>query len=660
LQGEKNKMEHIDYTKKEQPKFKKREIEYNIIELIKSNIIKRDADRFILDYNKLSEESIELTNYFDESPGEFIKRLVNSLNEEFDGKFPIFIEGLSVEDKISEIRAKDIGKMVCIKGMISKSTKPLTLVENRSWECFSCGSIITTPFAPPEKCSCGKRGKMKMVKEKLLDLQEIELEELQDDLRGRQPARIRIRLMEHLTSPELSGIIQPGGKVKIIGIVKNIPLKTSSDEEIMEFRIFALGIEDLEDNYEDSLLDDEELIRIQEIAALKPLETLKDAIAPNICGYDDIKRALVLQQVFGVKRDKSNGKTRRDKSHILLVGDAGLGKTTFAINVKMRSPKSYYITGEQASSVGITASVEKDQLTGTWSLKAGVLPRANGGIAIIDELDKAGDKERNALHTPMELGLIPVNKAGINVTLNADCGILALANPKNSMFERGFGKTLVQQIDLSPTLLNRFDLIFIIKDNVNEQRDENIVKSLFKKEENTLIDVKLFRKYINYVRKLTPELSPELEQEAIKFYSDVRKKSMVGDNLKGMPINPRFLEGLFRLSEAHAKLRLSEKVELEDLEIAKKLMYNTLLELGLDEYGILDTARINGGKTQSMKNKIDTIMKIIKKVDGELSESELIKILSENNIGTVDSYNLLETLSREGLILKQNGAIKLI
>jgi len=640
---------------------KKDEIKFELKTLIGSDLLKRDGNKFILNIQKLSEENLDLAEYFTEKTEEFINLTSAMLKEQFGDKFNLLIEGLKSEDNISEIRVNDIGKIICLKGMVSKATKPLILVESRTWECGSCGTILKTPGIMPEKCSCGRRGKFMEVDTKVLDLQEIEVEELQDNLQGKQPHKIRVRLMEHLTDKSLSGIIQPGNKIKLTGIIQKIKVKTNTEEELLEFRVFALGIENLEDNYEDGILEEEDIAQIYEIAALNPLEKLKDALAPSIFGYDDIKRALVLQQVFGVKRVQENGKTRRDKSHILIVGDAGLAKSTLAINVKMRSPKSYYVTGEGASNVGLTATVERDQLTNTWQLKAGILPRANNGVAIIDEIDKAGEKERNSLHTPMELGFVQISKAGIDARLNSDCSILAIANPKNSVFETEGKKSLVEQIDLSPTLLNRFDLIFVVRDKSDEKRDREVGKMVFSGSDFTDIPVKLFRKYINYARILKPELPKELEEEAIKFYIEVRKKSMTGNKLKGMPINARFLEGILRLSEASAKIRLSEKVEKEDLDIAKKLAYGTLLELGLDEHGLLDMARMGPGRTQSMKSKIDIIINLLENISGgELREDELRKILSEKNIGVVDSYNLLDTLSREGLILRQNGRVKLI
>ena len=288
---------------------------------------------------------------------------------------------------------------------------------------------------------------------------------------------------------------------------------------------------------------------------------------------------------------------------------------------------------------------------------------ANGIIVhnCIDEIDKLGEDDRNALHTPMESGIVPINKADIHTNLKSDCSILAVSNPKFGMFELGDSNNpLSKQINLPPPLLSRFDLIFVMIDKMDEKIDRKIVDTIYSKRETTdgLIPVPLFRKYITYAKKLKPKLLEANKHVLANFYSDVRKKSLSKDSkMRGMPITPRHLEGIMRLAEASAKIRLSETVDEEDLKLVQKLFYDSLLKLGMDEgLGVLDYALIGAGVPVSKRKKIDIIRRIISQIATRLGTNvpyeEIKKEADKLRIPKLDLDDSLLDLKKENEIFE--------
>lgn len=334
-------------------------------------------------------------------------------------------------------------------------------------------------------------------------------------------------------------------------------------------------------------------------------------------------------------------------------------KTQLGKNVAIRTPRSFYTSGEQTTAVGLTASVEKDELTGNWGLKAGAMCKANNSILIVDEVDKAGEQALRALHTPLESGIIPVSKAGINTHLKAECSLLALANPKGGRFNLNSKHTIVEQINMPSTLLSRFDIIHIVKDEINEEKDNNIIDSIFNGGELLEeINVELYRKYLIYAKKLKPKFTKEIIEELKKFYNKIKKMSLGPDSkLTGMPITPRNIQGIIRMAEASAKIRLSEEVELKDLKIAQNLYYESLIKIGLDEDGTIDMARIGFGKTLSKKKKSTMILEHLTEIylgTGKPVEDYSFKqLMMEKGILENEYHETIFDLNREGYIIRK-------
>jgi len=611
------------------------EVYLEIKSLLSSNAIKRHGDILTLNCEYFLETYINLYEWFLKNPREFLTKLKEEVEFKFNKKFIIGLINLDVDEQISNIRVEHVGKIVKFKGIVGKATGIKALIKSRKFEC-ECGTVqLVSGSEFPRGCSCGfeKFGRGHIIEENYQDMQEIDVEESQDDIDSNQPQRIRVRLLDELTNKNFKGVIQPGNKIEVIGIVEPIPIgKSKTNEEIYEHRIFGLHINSVDEIYDDDV-SDEDINMITNYSLREDIfDLMSMSLAPNIHGQDDVKKT-------------ADGKKFRNNIHIFLVGDAGISKTILLRNVQKRMHRAYYISGEGMSQAGLTASVEKDELLGNWGVKAGALPKANGGMAILDELDKADEKAIQSLHTPLESGIITISKAGINTTLKSDCSVLAAANPIGGRFD--VGKPLTKQIKMTPTLLSRFDIVHIMKDNVDEEKDSNIVDIIMRgTDDRELISVSDFRKYISYARKINPIIDEKLIPDLKKFYNKVRKQSIrENSNMEGMPITPRHLLGIIRLSEAHAKLRLSDIVEQCDLDIAKKLYYDALLKIGMDEDGKLDLARISGGAQATKKIKRKLIVKTMEELrDGGktiIDEEDLVKIM--NRLG-MKSEDVIEQL----------------
>ncbi len=308
-----------------------------------------------------------------------------------------------------------------------------------------------------------------------------------------------------------------------------------------------------------------------------------------------------------------------------------------------------------------TATVVKDEFLRGWALEAGAMVLANGGFAMIDELDKMHPEDRTALHEALEQQRITVHKANIQATLKAETTVLAAANPKLGRFDPY--QPIASQIDLPPTLINRFDLIFPIKDVPNKDRDDKIashVLALHQQPETikSEIPIELMKKYISYVRqKVHPKLSNSAVDEIKSFYVNLRNSNQgtTGDEIKPIPISARQLEALVRLSEGSARVRMSEKVNRDDAKRAISLLKNCLMQVGFDqETNQFDIDKLSTGITTAQRSKIVLIREIINDLEKKLGKSIPIQeIINEANNHGIDESKVEEVIDK----MKREGSV---
>ncbi|MFH1229268.1 MAG: LAGLIDADG family homing endonuclease [Candidatus Aenigmatarchaeota archaeon] len=319
-------------------------------------------------------------------------------------------------------------------------------------------------------------------------------------------------------------------------------------------------------------------------------------------------------------------------------------------------PKGKYVAGRGASAAGLTATVVKDEASGDWMLEAGAMVLANKGILAIDEFDKMTEEDQVAMHEGLEQQQISIAKASIVATLPAQVSVLAGANPKFFRFD--LMKSIADQIDIPDTLLSRFDLKFALKDVPNAEQDERLATHILETRlQPSRVEPKIkpefLRKFIAYARKnCKPEMTREAAEKLKKFYLEMR--SMYSG--EAIAITLRQNEGLMRLAEASAKIRLDDKVTVKDADRAIDVMRYSITQLGYDmETGKIDIDRTEG-VSASQRSKIHILLDVIemleKKIGKPVPKEEIIATAEEQGIKANDTEELLRRLKTEGSIFE--------
>lgn len=576
---------------------------------------------------------------------------------------------------VKDLDSNYLNKFLCLDGIVTKITDVRPRISQGVFQCQHCGRIytvkqedITGKLTEPNMCSCERKSFQLLTDQSdFVDTQKFEVQEPLELLRGGEQAKkISVWIEEDLTNK-----INPGDKIQISGTLR---LRTPKfKKSIYDIFIDANNVIKLEKEFEELELSDNDLEKVFELSNDPKLyEKIVASIAPSIYGHSEIKEAIALQLLGGTPgKIKPDGMKIRPDMHILLIGDPGTGKSQILIYVNNLSPKGIYVSGKSSTAAGLTATAERDEFAeGGWTLKAGALVLAAGGMALIDEFDLMGDEDRSSMHEAMEAQEIHVAKAGIITTFKANTAILAAANPKYGRFDPY--EPPAGQFDIPPTIMSRFDLIFPIKDVIDLKKDEAMTDHILTSHYVSGINVKgdwaevkeqgmkvtpviepdLLRKYIAYARKnITPVLSPESMEKMKSFYLDVRR---IGEKQGTIPITPRYLEAVIRLAEASAKGRLSNTVEIEDAERAIKLLKHCLREVGIDpETGRFDIDMIATGIPKSRADKIRQVLRIIKKLNSDYEEAKHEAILEETKAEGMKPDDLDEILNT----LKRNGDI---
>uniref|UniRef100_A0A665WC07 DNA replication licensing factor MCM3 n=1 Tax=Echeneis naucrates TaxID=173247 RepID=A0A665WC07_ECHNA len=368
----------------------------------------------------------------------------------------------------------------------------------------------------------------------------------------------------------------------------------------------------------------DDLSRIFSPSSQDMFDQLARSLAPSIHGHEYIKKAILCMLLGGVEKVLENGSRIRGDINILLIGDPSVAKSQLLRYVLHTAPRAIPTTGRGSSGVGLTAAVTTDQETGERRLEAGAMVLADRGVVCIDEFDKMSDMDRTAIHEVMEQGRVTIAKAGIHARLNARCSVLAAANPVYGRYDQY--KTPMENIGLQDSLLSRFDLLFIMLDQMDPEQDREISDHVLrmhryrdpreqegaalalggtvdvlttedpdavaeeqeelqiyekhnnllhgsKKKKDKIVSKEFMRKYIHIAKILTPALTEEAANHIAEEYSRLRsQEQLAADIARTSPVTARTLETLIRLSTAHAKARMSKIVELEDSEVAVELV----------------------------------------------------------------------------------------
>lgn len=577
--------------------------------------------------------------------------------------------------QISKIGAESFGTPFEFTGLVRRVSGRKPEVFEAVFECIWCGQLMPETQDPenpflikPAICvnpACGKNTgiKERIDLDQIADCQILSIQESPETVRGgRMPQSIDCYLRDDLVESA-----RPGNYVKVVGIIRPFHDKEGGKEKkTFNYYIDIQHITIEEQDTETLDITEDEIKQFHEMAK-QPyiLNNIIQSICPTIYGNEDIKMALALAIFGGNQAITGDGTRLRGDINILLVGDPSVGKSQllkFIINV---ASKAIYVSGKGASGVGLTAAVVHDEFSKKWAVEAGALVLADGGLCLIDELDKMSKDDRDALHEAMEQGTVSINKAGINVMLNARTKIIAACNPKLSRFNR-YANNKVEQIDLPSTLLSRFDIVIIMEDVPSKEKDGLIAEHILEMHENPKkiqpkIPLELLKKYIWYSqRHITPHLSKKASTVLKKFYQEKRDQS---DESSPMQITNRQLEGLIRLSTARARALFKEEVTEEDAKETIALYERILKEVAFDTAtGKIDIDTLMTGTRKSQRDKITQFIDIIDKIEAKhdddgAPEEEIFE--EAMNDGLTESFvrEYLGKMKHEGEIMEPKPGI---
>ena len=595
---------------------------------------------------------------------------------------PMGIPGELYDVQISGLRKEHLYRTVRLNGLVRKATPVRPRMEIGIFECDwenHKNSYIQDFFTmreptrcTAETCKCAEF-KLRENLSQFIDSQKVEIQEYPEDLPpGAQPERLTAYFESSLAHK-----IQPGDRVAIVGIIKpKSQFQGRRQKSEFDIYLYAHSIDEKIGEDEDIEPTASELMEIKELALQEDVaERIRDSISPTIFGMELEKRAIALQQFGGVTKELPDGTRIRGDIHMLMMGDPGLAKSQLLRSASRIAPRGVMATGKSTSAAGLTAAAVRDEFgEGRWSLEAGTLVLASGGIACIDEIDKMSEEDRSSMHEAMEQQTISIAKAGINAQLKSKCSVLAAANPKRSRFDMTM--PLPPQVNMPISLLSRFDIFFIITDTPNPERDNLLADRILEShragevltpgeeiDESQLavrslegpINSRLLKLYIGYAKQLRPVMTSEAQYKIKEYYTGLRRRyHNVDDQDKTMPITPRQLESIIRLAEAEAKMYLSESVDVKHADRAIDLM-NLFLSVTLG--GDVDFAFFGADAAQRKKDT-DPRMRVLSIIDEQgkegVSEQEIYDIMQEEGYAQSKIQKTIEKMRSDGEILENN------
>jgi replicative DNA helicase Mcm len=629
-----------------------------------------------VDFHKLEKYDITLADGLLTSP-DFVLLMAEKALRNIDlpvdlpsVRINIRFENLPLSHKvmIKDLRSEDVGRFLVVDGIVRKATDVRPKLVVGAFECQRCGSIVRVEqdgnkLKDPFLCeSCEKKGPFKLIVQEstFIDSQKLLIQETLEDLRGGEhPKQLTIYVEDDLT-----GEINPGDRVGITGslraAMKNIGNQKS---RVFEMSIEANYLEPVELEFEEVQISKEDEEAIMKLSRDPEIyNKIRDSIAPHIYGYDEIKEAIMYQLFSAPRIELPDGGKVRGDSHIIIMGEPATGKSEILQYVaKTLAPRGVYTSGKGTSAAGLTAAAIKDDFgDGGWSLEAGALVLADKGVACIDEFDKMEVNDRSAMHEAMEQQTVSIAKAGMLATFSARCSILAAANPKYGRFDEY--KPISEQINLSPTILSRFDLIFFVRDELEdtEKVAKHVLDTMIAPEKVTpQLMPEILRKYIAYAKQnVFPILTDEARDSIERFYVDMREKAMGAEGVP-IPLTARQLWAILRLARASARVRFSNETTVEDAERAIKLVKLSLEQAGLDmETGVVDIDKIMVGVTKSQRDRLTHVLDIIRELEREFNapvmKSEILERGLKEGISEKEVGSAIDRLKQDGQIYDPN------
>ncbi|XP_026416439.1 probable DNA helicase MCM9 [Papaver somniferum] len=481
---------------------------------------------------------------------------------------------------IGKIRVKHRGKLLTLKGTVTRTGSIKMIEGERYYECRKCkfrfpvipefetGNSSRLPsFCGSEEKPC-EGTSFQFVEDSIAchDYQEIKIQESTQVLGvGSIPRSIAVVLKDDLVD-----IVKAGDDVIVTGV---LTAKWSSDMKDVRCDLDPVFVanhvrrtNELKANID---VPDEIVQKFEQFwidfkdTPLKGRNAILQGICPQIFGLFTVKLAVALTLIGGVQHVDACGTKVRGDSHLLLVGDPGTGKSQFMKFAVKLSNRSVMTTGLGSTSARLTVTAVKDG--GEWMLEAGALVLADGGICCIDEFDSMREHDRATIHEAMEQQTISVAKAGLVTTLSTRTIVFGATNAKGQYDPT---KTFSVNTTLSGPLLSRFDIVLVLLDTKNPEWDA-IVSSHILAEQgesetgrcdedlSTVWPLPMLRRYIHYVKEhFRPVLTKEAESIISSYYQLQRRTAT--ENAARTTV--RMLESLIRLAQGHARLMFRNEV----------------------------------------------------------------------------------------------------
>ncbi|EFY99228.1 component of the MCM2-7 complex [Metarhizium robertsii] len=488
------------------------------------------------------------------------------------------------------------------------------------------------------------------------DHQTVSIQEMPE----RAPAGQLPRGVDVILDDDLVDRVKPGDRVQIVGIFRTLGNRNANhNSALFKTMILANNVVLLSSKSGGGIataaITDTDIRNINKVAKKRNLlELLSQSLAPSIYGHDHIKKAILLMLLGGMEKNLENGTHLRGDINILMIGDPSTAKSQLLRFVLNTAPLAIATTGRGSSGVGLTAAVTTDKETGERRLEAGAMVMADRGVVCIDEFDKMSDVDRVAIHEVMEQQTVTIAKAGIHTSLNARCSVVAAANPIFGQYDPH--KDPHKNIALPDSLLSRFDLLFVVTDDIEDTRDRQVSEHVLRMhryrqagtEEGApvreqmsqnlgvsadsqvgpqqptevyekfdamlhagvtrtsgrgsakkpeILSIPFMKKYIQYAKtRIKPILTQDASDRITEIYVGLRNDEMEGNQRRTSPLTVRTLETIIRLATAHAKARLSSRVEDQDAAAAE-----AILRFALFKEVVVDESRKKRRRTQAVE-----------------------------------------------------------